>query len=250
MNVRRLFLDIETSPCTGYFWRPGYNLTIDYNNIIKERQIICACWKWENEDFIYSIDWGEEQNDKRVLEVLVPEIQNADQIVAHNGDRFDVKWIRGRCLVHKIPFPYKLNTFDTCTELRKLCNLNSYRLDYISKLLGYPGKTDTGGFDLWKRVMNGDKKSLKQMVAYCEGDVLRLEEIYQDIESFSSPKLHVGVMNGQPRWTCPVCGSDKVSSNGPTTTATGIVKWRMRCNLCNSYYRIPSTIRELMLRDQ
>ena len=248
MGIKRLFIDIETSLCLGYFWRTGYNLTIDHVNIEKERQIICACWKWQDEDFIYSIDWGPDQNDKNVLDVLVPEIQKADQIVAANGDKFDVKWIRGRCLVHRIPFPYKLCTFDTCTEARKMFNLNSYKLDYVSVLLGHQGKSETGGIGLWKSVMKGDNKALLKMVDYCRNDVLRLEEVYLDMEPYSTPTMHVGVMNGKARWTCPVCGSEDVISNGPITTTTGMIKYRMQCKKCHSYYRIPSTLREIMLK--
>ena len=28
-----LFFDIETSYCQGWFWRPGYKLSIDYNQV-------------------------------------------------------------------------------------------------------------------------------------------------------------------------------------------------------------------------
>lgn len=245
--MQRLFLDIETCPNVGYFWRTGYNLTLTPENIIRERQIICACWKWEGDDYVYSVDWGKEQDDRNVLEVLVPIIDEADQVVAHNGDRFDVRWIRGRCFVHSIAFPYRLCTFDTCREARKAFNLNSNKLDYLLKLKGHEGKMETGGFQLWTDVMDGNKKSLVKMVEYCRGDVVKLEETFQDLLPYTSPTIHVGVMNGGPRWSCPMCGSENVISNGPVSTVTGMVKWRMQCKDCTSYYRIPQTLRKLML---
>ena len=45
----RLFFDIETSPNIGFFWQSGYKLQVPYTNIIKERAIICICYKWEND---------------------------------------------------------------------------------------------------------------------------------------------------------------------------------------------------------
>ncbi len=99
---KRLFYDIETSFNVGVFWRTGYNLTINPGDIIHERAIICICYKWEGEEEIHSLTWSKSQSDKKMIEQFVKLIAQADQIVAHNGDKFDLKWIRTRALMHGI----------------------------------------------------------------------------------------------------------------------------------------------------
>ena len=69
-QIKRLFFDIETSPNIGLFWEAGYRKTISPDNIIKERAIICICYKWEHEEEVHSLTWDKNQNDKKMLEQL------------------------------------------------------------------------------------------------------------------------------------------------------------------------------------
>jgi len=250
--VNRLFIDIETSMNDGRFWRTGRNITLTPENITKERQIICIAWKWSHKKKVHCIDWyygrgkeGEDAEfptDKYMLKQFIPIMLEADQTIAHNGERFDIPWIRGRCLIHRIPCPHVMDTLDTLKGMRSKLKLNSNRLDYASKLLGFQGKTETGGLQLWHAVMDGKVTALKKMKNYCRDDVLRLEEVYNSIESYVPHKTHVGVSNGKPRWTCPRCGSETIHSNGPIVLASGTIKYKMHCQSCGGYYRISSTV--------
>ena len=67
MKRKRLFFDIETSPNIGFFWQAGYKKNIDYSNIIKERAIICICYKWEGEKEVGYLHWDAKQCDKCYL---------------------------------------------------------------------------------------------------------------------------------------------------------------------------------------
>ncbi|MFO0004689.1 MAG: hypothetical protein ACK559_26520, partial [bacterium] len=91
---KRLFFDIETSPNLGLFWEAGFKKNIDYSNIIKERAIICICWKWEDDKEIGSVHWDNKQCDKSLLQKFIKVANEADELVGHNGDRFDLAWIR------------------------------------------------------------------------------------------------------------------------------------------------------------
>jgi len=96
---RRLFLDIETSPLQVFVWslNDKANAYISHKSIVKDRGIICICYKWEGIDKIYSLTWDKKQSDKKMLQEFVSgPLANATEIVAHNGDRFDLPWIRGR----------------------------------------------------------------------------------------------------------------------------------------------------------
>ena len=90
-NIKRLFYDIETSPMVCYSWRIGWNLTLSHSNIIDNWKIICVSYKWEGSDKVYNLKWDKNQDDKTLLEKFVKVLNQADEIVAHNGDRFDIK---------------------------------------------------------------------------------------------------------------------------------------------------------------
>jgi hypothetical protein len=70
-TIKRLFFDIETSPNIGLFWTAGYKQTISPDNIIKERAIICICYKWAGEKEVYSLTWDSKQDDKKILEKFI-----------------------------------------------------------------------------------------------------------------------------------------------------------------------------------
>ena len=101
MKSKRLYIDLEVSPNIGLFWRAGYKLNISPDDIIQERAIICVCYKWEGDSQINSMRWNK-GNDKELVEKFSKLLLQADEIVAHNGDRFDVKWFRTRCIFHNV----------------------------------------------------------------------------------------------------------------------------------------------------
>ena len=133
MGLRRLYFDIETSPCLGWFWRPGYNLNLSYDNIIENAKIICISYKWADSDKFYSLSWDGKQNDKEMLKKFIRILNQADEIIGHNSDKFDIKWIRTRCLYHKIPMFPDYVSLDTLKASRKGFNFPSNKLDSIGK---------------------------------------------------------------------------------------------------------------------
>lgn len=235
--MNRLFWDIETSPNIGFFWRPGYKVNLSHDNIITERAIICICYKWEKEKKVHSLSW-DEGCDIKLCKEFMDVMQNADEMVAHNGDKFDMKWFRARCLRHNLGIPKDVTTVDTLKLSRANFEFNSHRLDYIAKfLLGY-GKIDTS-FGLWKRiVLDGCEKSMSHMVRYCKRDVVILQEIYEYIAKHTKMKTHVGVLEGHDGWTCPSCGSSHVIRDGKRIGATGVSRQRMQCQDCGHKYLI------------
>jgi DNA polymerase elongation subunit (family B) len=86
---KRLYFDIEVSPNIGFFWNPGHKISISYENIIHERAIICICYKWEYEKKVSFLTWDSKQCDKAMLKEFIKVANEADEMVGHNGDRFD-----------------------------------------------------------------------------------------------------------------------------------------------------------------
>lgn len=234
---RLLFVDIETSPCVGYFWRPGYNLTISHDNIVEESKIICISYKWQGEEEVSTLTWDKAQNDRAMLVKFGKVLKKADRAIAHNGDRFDLPWIRTRCLFHRIPFQADVMTLDTLKKARGGFKFNSNRLDYLGKFMGVGRKEETGGFGLWKDVMNGDKEALAKMVHYCEQDVQLLERVYDVMIEYLKPVTHTAVNLGGYRHECPYCSSEDTKRNKRIpATAAGTPKVELKCNTCRRYW--------------
>lgn len=236
-KLKRLFLDIETSPNVVYTWRIGYKIQLSHDNIIHERKIICISWKWEDEKTSCCIAWDGAKDDGAMLRKILPILNEADEIVMHNGDRFDFPWIRTRCIFHKLPMWPVHKTVDTLKWAKRHFLFNSNRLDYISKYLGDAGKLKTD-FALWKKVMAGDAQALEYMVKYCKVDVIRLETVYHKLASYIRPVTHTGVLEGNDKWSCPSCGSANVRRNMIRITASGVIAHQMRCGHCKRCYKI------------
>jgi DNA polymerase elongation subunit (family B) len=235
---KRLFFDIETSPNIGFFWQAGYKLNVPYSNIIKERAIICICYKWEGEDKVYSLNWDDNQCDKAMLEKFMVIANEAHELVGHNGDKFDLPWIRTRCLFHGIPcFPTYV-TIDTLKQARSKFRFNSNRLDYIANYLGVGGKTETG-FDLWRTiVLDKNKESLKKMIEYCKNDVVILEKVFQYLSNYFPAKTHYGALLNGDKCSCPECGSVDMRFSQRRYSATGTPRIQLQCNSCFKYHTV------------
>lgn len=145
--MKRLFLDIETCPCIGSFWRPGYNISLSHENIEVQARIITAAYRWQGDKKVQALIWDEvdsktkepfgafQQSDERLVKTLVPIMNKADEIVAHYGDGFDVPWIRTRAMFHGIVGGI-WKTVDTKAWASKNFVLPSNKLDAIAKYLG------------------------------------------------------------------------------------------------------------------
>ena len=223
-----LIYDIETSYNIGKFWRAGYNLNINPGDIIHERAIICISYKWLGEEQVYSLTWDKNQCDKFLLEQFIPILDEADMIVAHNGDRYDLKFIKTRALKHNLKMLINYKQFDTLKVAKAKFMFNSNKLDYISKFLGAEGKISTE-MKLWDDIiLRKCPKAMIEMLTYCEEDVRQLEIVYNALVSWENPKFHIGVINGGTKQTSPITGNVNIEQVKQMTTNSGTIKHIMR----------------------
>jgi|JI10StandDraft_1071094.scaffolds.fasta_scaffold114534_3 uncharacterized protein YprB with RNaseH-like and TPR domain len=184
---RKIFFDIETSPNVVFSWRIGNKVNLSHDNIINERAIICICYKWDDEDVVHSLKWNK-GDDKEMLKKFAKIIDSADEVIGQNSDKFDLKWLRTRCILHDIPISNKFNSIDTLKMARAGFNFNSNKLDYMGSYLGLGKKLSTG-YDLWtKIVLHNDSKAMEDMITYCKQDVALLEKVYEKLQKFSPTK--------------------------------------------------------------
>lgn len=240
-SIKRLFFDIETAPMIVYSWRVGWKLNIGTDNIIKDWRIICISYKWEGEDKVHTLDWGKDMCDKQLLTDFIKIANTADEMVAHNGDRFDIKKIRTRCIFHRIPMFPDYKTLDTLKKAKSGFNFNSNRLDYIAKFLGVGAKLEHEGFNMWVKCMQGDKEALKAMIKYCEMDIVVLEDVFLTMQNYIKHNTHAGVINNNLKYSCPCCGSENTTLVKNNVTAMGTIKRLMECDDCKYPYEISNS---------
>jgi len=260
-GFKRLFYDIETSYCIGSFWRPSHKARINFQDIIHESAIICICWKWEGQETQFEAVW-DKGDDKSVIERFTKAALEADQIVSHNGKRFDDKWVRTRAMVHGIPFPTKLESYDTCAKARSHFNLQSNRLDYFGKRFFDGGKNPMSKED-WDYISHPlvpywyghevdlpdtYQTALDKMVTYCHQDIKLLEDTFHLMQPYVSNESHVGAHTGFGRYSCPNCANDKPHHSKKRTTKAGTVRHQLQCPDCKTYYTVSNKVWEEKLK--
>ncbi len=194
IKKRILVLDIETSPIkiqTTVWSLWEQNLPI--KSISMDWFIICWSAKWLGERKVFNSSLTPKEalvgNDKRVVSDISKLLDEADIVIAHNGDKFDIRKINSRILKHNLDYPSPYKTFDTLKIVKKEFGLTSNKLDYVCTFLGIKGKIKTG-IELWEGCLAGDKKALAQMQKYCDNDVVILEAVYMKLLKYirSNPK--------------------------------------------------------------
>ena len=163
----------------------------------------------------------------------------ANGYLMHNCDKYDIPWVRTRCLYHGIQMLPDIKSLDTLKKVRGRFLLNSNKLDYLGQFLGVGKKQDTGGFDLWKSILlDKDPEALKKMVAYCKQDVNLLEQVYNKITNYIKPNTHAGVLDDGNAASCPNCGSINYNLIKPVTSPAGALTYQLQCTDCNKFYKL------------
>lgn len=249
MKFKRLYFDLEVSPNVVLSWRTGFKINLSPEDIIQERAIICVCYKWEGDSQINSMVWNK-GDDKELVKKFTEILRQADEVIGHNGDKFDIKWFRTRCLYHRIPCPYKINSVDTLKLAKGNFLFNSNKLDYIGNFLGLGQKIKTG-YGLWKDILlTNSSKAMKEMVVYCKRDVELLEQVHTVLKQYVPHKTHVGVLLGGEKIDCPECGSENTYKRGFTILASGVKKQRCQCNDCSKWYTVAHTTATKQFRER
>ena len=189
---------------------------------------------WEGRKTVHTLTWDESQCDKKLIEEFVPVLDSATESIAHNGDSFDIKWLRGRCLKHGIPMFPSYVTIDTLKRAKAAFRLNSNRLDYIGQYLGIGRKTHIG-YDTWKAILlDGCDKSMRRMVQYNKNDVRLLSDVFHAFSGFIKPRTSIAGFATD----CPECGSSQVGINHRTKRANGVVSLSLRCRDCGKFHTL------------
>lgn len=204
-----LFYDIESSPLIGYAWSPWKT------NLIKLQQdwnLLSVAWKWQGSKDVQCLalpDYTDDMTDDSAVAELIRELwDEADVVVAHNGDNFDQPKSRARMLYWNIDPPGSFKTVDTLKVARSQFKMTYNRLDEVARYLGVARKGSHQGFSLWEKCMAGDPKAWAQMVKYNKQDVRVLEAVYNKLRPWDVRHPNMALMSDRPS-ACPKCLAPK-----------------------------------------
>ena len=238
-----LVCDLETLPNQGYTWGRWDQNVIRFT---QESCIATFVCKWLGNPKIISKALPDypgytpgSYDDKLLVADLWKLFDEADILVAHNGDQFDIKVATGRFILHGMKPPSPFKTIDTKKMVKEVARYNSNSLDDLCGLLdlGHKIRTD---FDLWEGCIKGDMKCWNQMVKYNRMDVLLLEKLYYRLAPYA--KTHPN-LTFWTRGMCPKCGSHNIQYRGTVRCITRQYQ-RFVCNDCGSWGRLALSEKE------
>lgn len=232
-EMRTLILDIETFPVTVRTWRLW---EADAIRVVKDGYILSVAHKWLGEKSVKVkglCNFGYDQ--KKLTKHIWDLFDEADVIVGHNANKFDVK----RCQADFLKYgfgpvsPFKI--IDTLTVVKRHFKLDSYKLDSVASFLGFGHKKETGGFDTWEGCERRDKASWAKMLRYNKHDVLITEQVYMAIRPYITTHPNHNVFNGTSH-ACPNCGSGNTHRRGLAVTRISSFI-RYQCQSCGAWSR-------------
>jgi hypothetical protein len=243
MSEPRIILyDIETSHNLAAVFQLKHNDYINAENIVQERVIISVAWKELGKKQVYAVsplDFKQKNllDDRNVCKRLHEVLSSADVLVAHNGDEYDIKFAKGRMLVHGMPPLPPILSIDTLKVARKQFLLNANNLNYLGNLLKVGSKKPTKQ-GLWLKVLQGDRAAIRQMVSYNKEDVRLLERVFLKLRPHIADHTNRQLFgeSGHGRLDCPRCGSSDVQSRGIHRAATNVYQ-RFQCQVCAGWFR-------------
>jgi hypothetical protein len=228
--AKTLLVDIETTPNLAYVWGKYQQ---DVIRFAAEWSLLSFSYKWMDETATKFLG-RDNYLEAELVEILHSLFDRADIVIAHNGDKFDIRKVNAKFIEFGLdpPAPYK--SVDTLKVAKRYFKFNSNKLDDLGTILGLGNKAATGGFDLWMGCMQGDKKAWKTMRKYNNQDVELLEQVYLKLRPWIDNHPGLNVIDGKPD-ACPKCGETRLQARGTRKTTKVGVYHRFQCQGCGGW---------------
>lgn len=236
-DAKILIFDIETSTIRAdVFGVWGQN--IQPHQILEDRIMIGFSAKWlddsEIHKYILTPREIKKRSDKRIVKALWKLFDEADIIVAHNGDRFDIPISNTRFIENGLKRPSPYRSIDTFKISKHQFGWVYNRLDWLGERLGL-GRKRKVDYELWQRCMTGDKEALNEMMEYNAQDVFLLEDVYYALRGWANNHPNINPTDTGLR--CRVCGSIDLTPKGQYRTNANIYQ-SYQCRVCNGFTRV------------
>jgi len=225
-----LFFDIETAPNLAYVWGKYEQDVIAFKS---EWHLLSFAYKWQGEKKVHCVTMRNQKDDKKIAKKLRDLFDEADIIIAHNGDAFDIKKARARFAFWGLKPPSQFATVDTCKIAKRYFNFNSNRLNDLGIYFKVGQKVKHTGFDLWLGCLKNNRASWALLEEYNKQDVILLEDVYNKLLPWMDRHPNMALL--QHKDGCPKCGSDKIVKDGIRANSMSLQQ-QWKCKSCHGYF--------------
>ena len=233
---KMLLMDIETSLYHIATWGT-FKQFIQHYQITKHQYTISWAAKWLYDTHVHSdiVTPAEALNrdDSRILKSIWKLLDEAEIVIGHNVERFDLRKLNWRFISNNMPPPSPYKTVDTLKYTRKEFFAPSYKQDFLTKYFKLEKKLDTN-FELWQKCEVGDKTSLDKMLEYNKFDVMGLEQVYLKVRPYIKNHPNLGVLLDED--VCPNCASYDLEDINRVYFTTANKFPVYRCGNCKTPY--------------
>ena len=244
--------DIETSAAMVYAFA-RFDVNISQAQIVQEIMMLGVVGKWLGSNKNIEIyprnfkNWDDPLEQYFMLSKIHQLLDKADIVVAHNGDRFDIKMLNAFFIRAGLPKPSPYRSVDTLKIAKRYFKFPSNSLDNLGEYLGLGRKVQHGGFSLWKGCMVGDTESFKKMIEYNHQDVDLLEAIYLKLRPWDhlhpNVSFHYEDFHTQSDQLCGVCGSSDMEDTGKMSFTNTMAYPLYKCNSCGAWHKMSQSIK-------
>ena len=165
----------------GFFDIEASNLSADFGYMIsycikKEGGAIIARAVTPREIRKGTTDW-------RLCQQFVKDSEQFDRLIGHYSCRFDLPFVRTRCIIQGVEYPVygSLMQKDTWRVARDKFKFHSNRLEAIANALHIPAKGHKLDPERWQQAQAGNQKAIDFIVKHNKEDVIATEMIWHKI---------------------------------------------------------------------
>tara|TARA_R110001632_G_scaffold214003_1_gene340590 strand:+ start:2022 stop:2993 length:972 start_codon:yes stop_codon:yes gene_type:complete len=235
-----LIYDIETSQAEFKFkkwWTGKFNGYLGTKQMTREPQIITIAYKWYGEDKVHAIEW-ETWSDKNLIEEFAKVYNEADMVMGINNNSFDNRWINARAAKYGFDINTNVKSFDIQRKAKSKFRLPGHSMEFMCEYFGVPTKKyKHSGINMWNAIEDTEgeysekekKQAMEEMVHYNKIDVLATEDLYNRLRPYFDHVVHMGVLKGSSKLSCPECGGHNFELYKTTVTSSGTIQRIMRC---------------------
>ncbi len=240
--LRLLFYDTENTQIeiAGRVWSLRVDGYLPPGMVKQPKHLICWSGKFSDGQKVHSQvltpKEAKAHDDSRITKGLARLLEQADYVVAHNGDSFDLKNVATRLLANGLPPLGDMQTIDTLKIARSSFNLESNKLDYLAQFLGFDKKVETSK-GLWDRCFDGEPAALREMRDYNLYDSVLLEHVFHALKPYAKTLPRLVDAAEWRQEMCPYCGSTdrKKLKRDHRTNVNNFLRYR--CQPCQRTYR-------------
>lgn len=239
--TKTIIWDVETSTmdiALRTYQLKNYIKYFDPKMITRDWSMLGAAWGDLDHKKVEVISVSPQNplDDRHVIETLHGVLSEADVLIGHNSDAFDIKKFNTRAIFYDLPPICPKIQIDTLKMARKYFKFSSNRLSYICDFLGIEAKDESPD---WEKILAGDPKELRYMRRYNKKDVVCTRELYKKLRAWHHTHPNVqdpvrDIAGGVVR-VCRKCGEPSVIKKGFKLLTGGRKRQQLQCSSCHGW---------------